>query len=89
MPTLRDFLERGYFPRELSPPFTTSHFAEVVAQQVDELPGAFFDQNRRAKVDTRSLARVGMLKRSLCIPNPVHQFRLVKEIYENWKPIAR
>jgi len=84
MPSIKDFLGRGYFPRALPPPFITTAFADIVAAHLPALPAAFVNQRRIAKVGIHNLARVGTLRRPLGIPNPIHQFRLAKEICDNW-----
>jgi len=84
VPTVDDFLDRGYFPRELPPPFTTASFAAAIAAH-GAPPNA---KPKTAKVLIHYLARAGSLRRKLAIPNPVQFHRLVECIVSNWTAIA-
>jgi hypothetical protein len=91
--TLRDILERGYFPKELPPPFVTSSFAHIVTS-VSTLPQDFQSnievprpQIPIAKASKYSLARGGLLRRRLSIPNPVLYYLLCREIYLHWNTL--
>lgn len=84
MPSVTDFLEKGYFPRELPPPFTSASYATAVGTQAGVLGGA----PRTAKLCVHNLARAGTLRRKLGIPNPVHFYRLVDCLVGNWAAIA-
>lgn len=88
--TLRDILERGYFPKELPPPFVTSSFADIVTS-VSGLPRDLQSniqvprpQIRIAKASRYSLARGGLLRRKLSIANPVLHYLLCREMYLHW-----
>ena len=86
MASLKDLLSKGYFPREIPPPFFTRRFTETVTGlPLSGLPASF----TRSKGDTwkfvsHNLARVGTLRRPLGIPNPVHYFRVCREIEQQW-----
>lgn len=89
--TLRGLLARGYFPAELPPPFTTAPFA----RQVTKAP-ATFDKLANAackghghKLARHNLARVGMLRRVIGIPNPAPFIPLAKLIVDRWSDIRR
>ncbi|MGE4194915.1 MAG: RNA-directed DNA polymerase [Pseudodesulfovibrio sp.] len=79
---LGDLLERGYFPNELPPPFTTAIFADSVgnswARYCDK-----FKKRCVTKPVNHSIPRVGSLRRKLSIPNPIAFFQLSKEIAES------
>ncbi len=83
-----DLLKFGYFPAELPPPFNTDSFAEAVAGDFVDilgLPEAITSVKKSASTIKYNLARVGTLRRTLEIPNPIHQYRLSKEISNNWE----
>lgn len=84
MATLVDLLERGFFPKELPPPFSTSSFAQIVHTNLASLPNSFLSGTKAGRISTHNLARVSTLRRALGIPNPIHYFRLCKEISDNW-----
>lgn len=94
--SLKDVLERGYFPKELpSPPFTTKPFADIVTSMSGSLPLDFAsgaDPSYRdlptSKVARYSHARGGLLRRKLGIYNPLHYYLLAKEIVDNWSTIS-
>ena len=89
MASLKDLLSKGYFPREIPPPFFTRRFAETVTElPLTGLPASF----TRSKADTwkfvsHNLARVGTLRRPLGIPNPAHYFSLCREIEQQWSDL--
>jgi len=87
MPTilkLHDLLAKGYFPWELPPPFTTQQFADCVTSSV---PRSFHTSPKPGKFAVHNLARAGTLRRTLGIPNPIHQFRVARAIADNWPDI--
>lgn len=69
-------LGRGYFPRQLPPPFNTEDFADAV----DTLPKKFRDviidntHEKIGQVCKYSLARPGQLRRVFGMPNPAHHY---------------
>jgi len=86
MVTAVNLLTRGYFPRELPPPFTTEQlgaFVSVPAQRAS-LP----EQCDCTKCVSHNLARPGSLRRPLKIPNPIHHIPLVEEIERQWLPLV-
>ena len=70
-----DLLSRGYFPRELPPPFNTRSLPAGAAG-VRALIAGGGQKPPYAKLTPYSLARQGMLRRELSIPNPIHQVLL-------------
>lgn len=76
MITTKELLERGYFPRELPPSFTTASFAAFVAsyRRGLSLPA------RSTQYVSHNLARPGGLRRSLKIPNPFFYLALSEQI---------
>lgn len=79
MATLPTFLEKGYFPRELPPPFNTESFAI-------HGPGlaASWNKSTRTLCGAHNLARPGGLRRPLKIPNPFAYLALAEIISNNW-----
>jgi hypothetical protein len=86
MATAVGLLTRGYFPRELPPPFTTELFGAFVAVPAQRamLPA----QRDWTKPVSHNLARPGSLRRPLKIPNPIHHLPLVEEIEAQWATLV-
>lgn len=91
VPNLVDLLSRGYFPKELPPPFTSASFAAWIGNSA---PAGDFAKTlsskpkiRRAKFCRYSLARGGLLRRPLAICHPVAHYLLCKEIVGSWAQI--
>jgi hypothetical protein len=92
---LRALLGRGYFPRELPPPFTTKNFAAqaaaVARQWAAHVSG--LKPNERERLPRASvpvvfdMARRAHSRRVLSIPNPVNQYYLAEAICANWGAI--
>ena len=84
-------LGRGYFPKELPPPFTTAGFATGIANvaaawAVHE--SGLTDKQRRSYPEPSSyarfdMARKGHSRRILGVPNPVNQFYLTSAIADH------
>jgi len=85
---LSHILARGYFPKELPPPFNTKSFGTFA----DTAPAVFhLDTTKKGiknNLTTRSaihnLARTGTLRRKLTIPNPVSQYQIARAVAEGW-----
>ena len=78
---LQTILERGYFPKELPPPFTTETFAQAqaalhVATVRDSLPLRY------------SYSKYASVRRTVSIPNPAHFLPLAQAVASNWVPIV-
>ena len=92
----QDILQRGYFPKELPPPFVTESFARVVTSATTTLPSDFLPNLTVprprvpvAKSVKYSHARGGLLRRPLSIPNPLLYFLLSREIDSHWATLQR
>jgi hypothetical protein len=83
VPELDDLLARGYFPKELPPPFKTVSFAKAVTADVSAYLAAA-DDVPPTKLAHHNLARPGNLHRRLGIPNPASHLRLCTLIVESW-----
>lgn len=79
MTSLISLLSKGYFPRELPPPFTTATYARY-ARKV----GVAWPTGGWTRCATHNLARPGGLRRPLRIPNPLSYFVLARIIATNW-----
>lgn len=84
MATAVNLLTRGYFPRELPPPFTTEAFGAFVAVSRATLPA----QREWTRCVSHNLARPGSFRRPLKIPNPVHHLPLAEEIERQWPTLV-
>jgi len=80
MTLAQDLVDRGYFPRELPPPFTTHGFADLVRNQRALLPAPTL----WAACAAHNFARPGSLRRPLKIPNPQHHLQLAEAIDQDW-----
>lgn len=87
MTNLFDLLDRGYFPRELPPTFTSAHYANAVVNNFGSMPNSFTNATRLAKLCNHSIARVNLQRRRASIPNPVSYYNLAKDIATNWGQI--
>ena len=80
---VEDVLERGYFPQELPPAFTTASFSRAVASGSLPLP----PKPLGTSAVRHNLARVGSLRRALAIPNPLSQHLLAAFVVDHWQPL--
>ena len=88
MPTIGELLERGFFPRELPPPFSTRAFAQYVVANLQQMPRAYwFGSGRPASPSPHNLSQAGSLRRRLGIPNPVAQTRMVCVVTTNFQQL--
>jgi len=89
---LHDLLAKGYFPKELPPPFTTVSYATALAGAGVTPDVAFLDPAKTYKNQTQqhsqsarhNMVRAGGLRRDLSIPNPVHFLRLADHVVRHW-----
>jgi hypothetical protein len=80
--TLESLLEKGYFPREIPPPFHTKSYGAYAAGV-----GGGWNKKVWRRCATHNLARPGGLRRPLGIPNPISYFELARVLSANWKEI--
>src|SRR5262245_44435558 len=88
MTTAFDLLSRGYFPKEVTPPFNTLEFANRVLGYIGVAP-ASFARAKRCQLCSHNFARVGRYRRVLSIPNPVAQYNLCVLIGNSWPRIEK
>lgn len=87
---LSTLLAKGYFPKELPPPFSTASFANkiaaVEARWAAHEAGLTKEEKKKYPPVSRyarfDMARKGHSRRMLAVPNPVNQFLLTKVIAE-------
>jgi hypothetical protein len=78
-------LASGFLPRELPPPFNSATFSKALGSvATTKLPTQFNDTKRTYKLGVHTLARVGNLRRTLGLPNPIPFFGLCQAIEANW-----
>lgn len=85
---LSHLLVRGYFPKELPPPFNTKSFGTFA----ETAPSVFHldttkkggKNNLVSRPAIHNLARTGTLRRKLTIPNPVNQYQIARAVAEGW-----
>jgi hypothetical protein len=85
--TKKQLIEKGYFPKELPPPFTTILFANAATNSVANLRRQYFPNtisNYTSKPIVHNLARAGTLRRKLAIPNPLSFHELSLFVENNW-----
>jgi hypothetical protein len=80
-----DLLERGWFPRELPPPFTTAGFARAMLHSPQ--PPEWLQLKPDAMLGTHNLPRHAALRRTVAIVNPTAQFGLCMELEKSWPEI--
>lgn len=99
--TKGDLIKRGYFPKELPPPFQTEQFADKLAKiEVDwktvntaiiklarPLREAFKERFWESKWVVHSIPKVGYSRRLLGIPNPYHQSIICFTVSDKWAEI--
>jgi Reverse transcriptase (RNA-dependent DNA polymerase) len=83
MITLEVLLSKGYFPRELPPPFTTDKYAAFLSDG-SEIPNDLLEKCPRSRSATYNLARAGTLRRKLSVLNPFSYLKLSKLCLEKW-----
>ena len=86
---LSNILARGYFPKELPPPFNTSSFgvfADTASATVLNLDTTKkgLKSNLTTRPSIHNLARSGTLRRKLTIPNPINQYQVARAVTEGW-----
>lgn len=99
--TDKELLEKGYFAKELPPPFQTELFANklslIDAEWATISPALNKSKNptkefynpkfQESKWVVHSIPKVGFSRRLLGIPNPYHQSILAKSIANRWTEI--
>jgi hypothetical protein len=79
-----DVIGRGFFPKELPPPFNTKQFATLVGQS------NYVSQQSKyksAKCYSYNYIRYGSLRRRISIPHPYFYAKLCEEMGQGWPDI--
>ena len=82
-----DLAKRGYFPKELPPPFSTESFGSAIEKLAGNIPSSFGKSKLTTRPARHSLVRSGALRRQLSVPNPVSFYRLSKLLEDNWADV--
>lgn len=91
---LSNILARGYFPKELPPPFNTHSFAAFSdTSSASTLALDTSKKGQKKNFTSRSgvhnQARAGTLRRKLTIQNPVNQYQITRAVVEGWFELKR
>lgn len=93
---IEDFLEKGYFLKELPPCFTTKKFSENILEIIKEwsLKYKTLSNKEKKKYEKSTCIKFSypkqeMSRRYLSMPNPLHYTELVNEIVNNWQEINK
>mgnify|MGYP001491969875 CR=1 FL=1 len=78
-------LTKGYFPKELPPPFNTRGFGDLIRKDASAIPA--LPSRRKSSLMMFNLARPGMLRRRLALPHPREYYALAKCICDNFTAI--
>ncbi len=95
---IEPLLRKGYFPKELPPPFTTKYFAEnfdSIEKSWNDTksnlgrtnPGITNEKYKTSRCVSYSLPKGNFSRRNVEIPNPFHHSILCKTICDNWTEI--
>lgn len=93
--TEKELIQKGYFAKELPPQFVTYPLAnnlDVVKKQWYSKLSALSKDRRKFFGETKStvfnLPKVSLSRRTLSLPNPIHQIKLSEFVIKNWKEIT-
>ena len=88
MVSVVDLVGRGYFPKELPPPFSTKTLGDLVSRN-PSLSLYSLGGPREFRLARHSLFRAGSLRRQLAVPNPVPYLELAQLLAFNWTDIEK
>jgi len=77
-------ISKGYFPKELPPLFTTDKLGSLVSAKRVSLDHFC---KKSSKCIIHNIPKIRQFSRSLSIPNPLHQMKLVDALSRNWPEI--
>ena len=87
MVTVVDLASKGYFPKELPPPFTTKPFGNLLKSYQGLTPPGFalkFSNPIVTRPSIHNLTRFGLVRRQLSIPNPISFVQIASLLEMNW-----
>ena len=93
--SVTDLMTKGYFPDRVIPPVNAlglgvalpdmmKHIQPIMADLIAKKPNKY-----RSRSVTHSVPKRKHLRRSLSIPNPLHQFMIATQIAHDWKAIHK
>lgn len=98
MSVINLLLAKGYFPKELPPPFTTKKFADFVNSASFNVTNCMIapdggghlthPKKGRSRLCQHNLSRPDDTNRSLQIPHPAHFYYLCKVLDSEWREIV-
>ncbi|MBD2254690.1 RNA-directed DNA polymerase [Nostoc parmelioides] len=84
--TTQDFIEKGFFPKELVPAFTTEH----LAANLNKINHYVQNPSKKySKFISYSFPKSKYSRRILGIPNPLHQVILCNLLSQKWQDIEK
>ena len=83
---LVDLLKRGFFPKELPPPFTTEPLGSLLEGR-PSLIATLSHSPSETGLARHSLAQAGSVRRRLSVPNPLVFIRLSQWFEQNWTTV--
>lgn len=83
--TTKQLVEKGYFPQEVAPSFTTTSLAATLPV-LRHLLSTTLPQ-RHSKCEHFTIPKIHNLRRVVSIPNPLHQIVLSRTIAKDWNTI--
>lgn len=94
---IEPLLRKGYFPKELPPPFTTKYFSRnfdsieiswnKMKSELGRTNSEYKDKYKKSKCALFSIPKGNYSRRNIEIPNPFHHSILCKTICDNWTEI--
>ncbi len=85
--TLEDILEKGYFPKELPPPFTTKVFSDYF-KAMSNFKG--MQGNKKTSIYSQfSIPKLNYFRTKVALVNPYNFLVLAEVIKDNWTNIDR
>jgi hypothetical protein len=84
--TKKLLVEKGYFPKELIPAFTTENLAKVLQYLPNNLEAL---SRKHSRYCSHSFPKVKHIRRNLGIPNPLHQIQLCQVLNDYWTEINK
>lgn len=88
----KTLLSKGYFPKELPPPFLSESFAneaDEIAKRWKRVSEPARKKFRESTCVKYSIPRINYSRRIISIPNPLHQHALVEVIAANWAQLGK
>lgn len=84
MDLLNKFINKGYFPKEVIPPFSTQDLSNNLEQIIDKIDNF---SEKTSRTYNFSIPKKTNFRRLLGIPNPLHQIKLSKLLSDNWNEL--